>query len=90
MPNIIRRFLEIYTRIKLPGNHDEIDNRLKILTDGQPNELKFLHYFSHFTTLERAVKHSELILKMPDITADVIAFLQLDMNHYNSLVAGIS
>lgn len=90
MPNIIRRFLEIYTRIKLPGNHDEIDNRLKILTDGQPNELKFLHYFSHFTTLERAVKHSELILKMPDITADVIAFLQLDKNHYNSLVAGIS
>lgn len=90
MPNIIRRFLEIYTRIKLPGNHDEIDNRLKILTDGQPNELKFLHYFSHFTTLERAVKHSELILKMPDITADVISFLQLDMNHYNSLVAGIS
>lgn len=89
MPNIVRRFLEIYTRIKLPGNHDEIDNRLKILTDGQPNELKFLHYFSHFTTLERAVKHSELILKMPEITADVIEFLKFDKNHYNSLIAGI-
>lgn len=90
MPNVIRRFLEIYTRIKLPGNHDEIDNRLKILTAGRPNELKFLHYFSHFTTLERAVKHSELILKIPDITSDVIAFLKLDKEHYDSLVNGIS
>ncbi len=90
MPNIIRRFLEIYTRIKLPGNHDEIDNRLKILTDGQPNELKFLHYFSHFTTLERATQHSELILKMPEITSDVIEFLKLDKEHYNSLIEGIN
>ena len=31
MPNIIRRFLEIYTLMKLPGNTDEIDNRIKIL-----------------------------------------------------------
>lgn len=90
MPNIIRRFLEIYTRIKLPGNHDEIDNRIRILTEGCPNELKFLHYFSHCTTLERAVKHSELILKIPEITSDVISFLQIDKDHYNSLVAGIS
>lgn len=89
MPNVIRRFLEIYTRIKLPGNHDEIDNRLKILTDNSPNELKLLHHFSHLTTMERAIKHSELILKMPELTADVIEFLKHDKNHYDSLISGI-
>lgn len=89
MPNVIRRFLEIYTRIKLPGNHDEIDNRLKILTADSPNELKLLHYFSHLTTMERAIKHSELILKMPELTSDVMEFLKLDKSHYESLISGI-
>ena len=89
MPNVIRRFLEIYTRIKLPGNHDEIDNRLKILTEDCPNELKLLHHFSHLTTIERAIKHSELILKMPELTSDVIEFLKLDKSHFDSLISGI-
>ena len=88
MPNIIRRFLEIYTLMKLPGNTDEVDNRLKILFDGKI-ELKILHTFSHFTSFERATKHSELILKMPDILNDLYEILNNDPKHLKSLQDGI-
>ena len=88
MPNIIRRFLEIYTLIKLPGNRDEIDNRIKIL---YPNfdELKILHNFSHFTSFERVVKHSEIIQKLPDIIEDLYKILEQDKKHLDSLYEGI-
>ena len=89
MPNIIRRFLEIYTLIKLPGNKDEIDNRVKLLI-GEVNELKILHYFSHFTTPERISKHSELILKVPDLVDDVFVLLKKDPIHFNSLLTGVN
>ena len=88
MPNIIRRFLEIYTLIKLPGNRDEIDNRIKIL---YPNfdELKILHNFSHFTSFERVVKHNEIIQKLPDIVEDLYKILEQDKTHLDSLYEGI-
>lgn len=89
MPNIIRRFLEIYTLIKLPGNRDEIDNRVKLLM-GDVNELKLLHYFSHFTTPERISKHSELVLKVPDLIDDVLVLLKKDPTHFNSLLEGVN
>lgn len=88
MPNIVRRFLEIYTLIKLPGNHDEIDNRVKLLIS-DVNELKILHNFSHFTSLERVVKHSELTMRMPDIIDDIFTLVQKDEVHFNSLNEGI-
>lgn len=90
MPNIIRRFLEIYTRIKLPGNKDEIDNRIKILMKGDISELKILHYFSHFTSLERVTKHSEIILQLPTVTEDLFCLLKKDKEHLNSLLTGIN
>lgn len=89
MPNVVRRFLEIYTRIKLPGNKDEIDNRIKLLMGHGVNELKVLHNFSHFTSLERVLKHSEIILRLPDIVEDLLKLIQRDENHYNSLLEGI-
>lgn len=88
MPNVARRFLEIYTLIKLPGNHDEIDNRIKILVS-DVNELKILHNYSHFTSIERVIKHSELILKMPEIIDDIFTLVQKDKMHFNSLTEAI-
>jgi wobble nucleotide-excising tRNase len=88
MPNIIRRFLEIYTLIRLPGNSDEIDNRVKLLI-GDVNELKILHNFSHLTSFERATKHNELIFRIEDVTNDVFTLLSKDQEHLNSLFEGI-
>lgn len=89
MPNIIRRFVELYTLMKLPGNNDEIDNRIKLLY-GNINELKVLHTFSHLTSFERATKHNELALRMPDIISDLYKILEKDEQHYNSLLSGIN
>lgn len=89
MPNAIRRFLEIYTLIKLPGSKDEIDNRIKELVD-EVNDLKVLHHFSHFTTFEKVGKQDELILRLPEITEDVFKLLRKDVSHYLSLCKGIN
>lgn len=89
MPNIVRRFLEIYTLMKLPGNTNEIDNRLRILYGDRFTELKILHNFSHFTSLDRATKHSELILRIQDVIEDLYKILENDIVHLNSLREGI-
>lgn len=89
MPNIVRRFLEIYTLMKLPGNKDEIDNRIRILFESKFGELKILHNFSHFTSLERVTRHSELILRIKDVIEDLYKILEEDIVHLNSLRDGI-
>lgn len=90
MPNIIRRFLEIYTLIQLPGSKDEIDNRLRLLYENEPfDELKILHKFSHCTSVERATKHEEIIQQMPEIVDDLYKLLERNKTHLNSLYEGI-
>jgi wobble nucleotide-excising tRNase len=89
MPNIIRRFLEIYTLIKLPGSTSEIDDRIKQLYGENFDELKILHMFSHFTSFERAVKHDEIIQRLPDIIKDLYNLLGKDTQHLKSLYEGI-
>ena len=88
LPNVIRRFLEIYTLIKLPGNKGEIDERVKLLM-GETNELKILHNFSHFTSFERVTRHNELLSRLPDILDDIYTLLNKDPEHLNSLMEGI-
>lgn len=89
MPNIIRRFLEIYTLIQLPGNHDEVDKRLKILYGDEFDELKILHKFSHCTSVERATRLEEIIQQMPDIVCALYKLLECNRKHLNSLYEGI-
>lgn len=89
MPNVVRRFLEIYTLMKLPGNRDEIDNRLRILFADKFSELKILHNFSHFTSFDRATKHSELVFRIQDVIEDLYKILENDEPHLNSLREGI-
>lgn len=89
MPNIVRRFLEIYTLMKLPGNADEIDNRIKLLFADRIVELKILHNFSHFTSFDRVTRHSELVLRIQDVIEDLYKILSEDAMHYQSLLDGI-
>lgn len=89
MPNIVRRFLEIYTLMKLPGNTDEIDNRIKLLFSDRIVELKILHNFSHFTSFDRVTKHTELVLRIQDVIEDLYKILAEDELHYQSLQEGI-
>ncbi|AHI05773.1 hypothetical protein BDW_06335 [Bdellovibrio bacteriovorus W] len=88
IPNAIRRFLEIYSLAKLPGTNTEIDQRLDILMGGV-HQLKVLHHFSHFNTLEKITKHDELIMLVPNAVKELMQLLQKDPLHHSSLIEAI-
>ncbi len=88
MPNAIRRFLEVYTLMKLPHIADELDNRLNELV-GDAMQIKFLHHFSHFTSFEKILKYDDLIAILPDATTELISLLEKDPSHYASLKRAI-
>ena len=89
IPNVIRRFLEMYTLIKLPGNRGEVDERLSILAKGEL-ELKVLHHFSHMTSFDRVLSHEPLIFKMNDVVDELFQLLSKDPSHLLSLQEGIA
>lgn len=89
MPNAVRRFLEIYTLTRLPGNNRDVDSRIREIV-GDVTELKILHQFSHFTSFEEITKHSELLLRLPEIVDDIFTLLSYDKQHYDSLLQAIS
>lgn len=84
MPNAIRRFLEMYTRIKLPGNDSELDERMNILL-GDGHQVKALHHFSHMNSIEKLTKHDNLINILPKATRELFDLLKKDEVHYESL-----
>lgn len=62
---------------------------MKILLIGNINELKILHTFSHFTSLERMTHHSDMVLRIKDVIDDVDTLLEKDSQHLNSLKSGL-
>lgn len=84
IPNALRRFLEMYTLIKLPGSSGEIDQRLSQLMGGQHN-LKVLHHFSHFTTFEKVIRHDEMIMNLPQAVNELMELMEKDIEHLDSL-----
>ncbi len=89
MPNALRRFFEIYTLMKLPDSTGEVDSRINILL-GNTHNLKILHHFSHFTTFEKATKHDELIMLLPDAMEELMTLLKNDIHHFESLKRAIN
>lgn len=89
LPNALRRFFEIYTLMKLPDSTGEIDSRINILLGGTTN-LKILHHFSHFTTFEKATRHDELIMILPEAMEELMTLLKNDQPHFDSLKRAIN
>ena len=88
IPNALRRFLEIYTLIKLPGSTGQVDSRVRTLMGGT-HELKTLHHFSHFTSFEKLTKHDEMLMNLPTAMQELISLLEKDESHYTSLKSAI-
>jgi len=84
LPNALRRFLEIYTLMKIPGEPGSVENRINELVD-DVNQFKLLNHFSHFTSFEKLTKHDELLMILPDASRELFKLLELDPTHYNSL-----
>jgi wobble nucleotide-excising tRNase len=91
IPNILRRFVEMYTLTKFPSN-DEVDARAEIVFGKRESKriLKLLHHFSHFNSIDRIHKHSEFVADIEHACNDLISLIKKDKMHYDALEASIS
>lgn len=92
MPNILRRFIKMYTLTKYPSN-DEVDGRADEVFGKVKSKriLKPLHYFSHFNNIDRIGKQSELIADVGNACHLLIEFIKTDdAKHYKALLNSIS
>ena len=93
MPNILRRFLEMYTLTQYPSS-DELDGRADVVFGKAISKriCKPFHYFSHFNNIDRIGKQSELVADISSACRTLIMFLENkeDKKHYEALKKAIS
>lgn len=89
IPNAIRRFLEIYTLLKLPGANGGVEKRLEIICGGF-SELKTLHHLSHFTSLEKVTRFDDIIMNLPQACSELYSILEKDEQHFESLKSALT
>lgn len=88
IPNAVRRFVELYTYSRLPGNSSStVDQRADILWGDEKSKriLKVLHYFSHANNIDRMIRNSDLICDIENAVADLMVELKEDEKHYAEL-----
>jgi len=86
MPNILRRFLEIYTLAKYPST-DEVDDRATEIFGPISSKriCKPFHYFSHFNNIDRIGKQSEFLADIKIACKELITKIKKDKQHYKAL-----
>ncbi|MBI9054386.1 MAG: AAA family ATPase [Bacteroidales bacterium] len=86
IPNILRRFLEMYTLTKYPST-DNVDRRAdKIFTSEISKRIcKPFHYFSHFNNIDRIGKQSEFVADIPVACKELIKQIKKDKLHFEAL-----
>lgn len=79
IPNVVRRFVELYTMARLPINQ-EVDYRTEMLFGAQKAKriLKVLHYFSHSNNIERLTKSTDLICDIENAVTDLLGLIKAD------------
>ena len=90
LPNALRRFVELYTLTKYPGNSEStVDKRIEIVfnPDDKPyHNTKLLNWFSHQNQIEKIQQHDDKILQIEDAIKDLIDYIKLnDKLHWKGL-----
>ncbi|MGB4653980.1 MAG: AAA family ATPase [Bacteroidales bacterium] len=88
LPNAVRRFVELYTYSRIPGDeNNSVDNRAEKLWGSQESKriLKVCHYFSHGNNIVRMGKHNEYLCDIENAVADLISLLSKDTFHFTEL-----
>lgn len=92
IPNILRRFVEMYTLTKYPSDEPFDERAVEVF--GKMNSkriLKPLHYFSHFDNIDRIGKQSDLIADLPVACSTLIkAIKEKDNMHYSALIKAVN
>jgi wobble nucleotide-excising tRNase len=93
LPNAVRRFVELYTYSKYPGQKDmTVDQRAEILFGGEKSKrlLKVFHYFSHANNIERMVEQNDLMCDIEGAVDDLMKLLkEKDPLHMEALEASL-
>lgn len=87
IPNILRRFLEMYTLTKYP-TQDEVDKRADKIFGKQKSKriCKPFHHFSHFNNIDRIGKQSELLADINSACNTLIDYIENeDKMHFSAL-----
>jgi|GEM_PF-1366375 len=98
MPNLVRRFLELFTRIKLPGDKGDLEERLEkigTLNKAKPIskaivEIKKLHSDSHLNEEDGVLFLNPNIQQTRELLEKFFFLIDLiDSEHLNSLIGGL-
>lgn len=92
MPNILRRFLEMYTLTQYPVN-EELDQRADVIFGKRISKriCKPFHYFSHFNNIDRITRQSEFIADIGKACGELITFFETNNDkHYQALKQAIN
>ncbi len=89
LPNVVRRFLELYTLMKYPSD-SEVDNRVKRVfnpNDKPSYNTKLLHWFSHQNQFEKVQQHDDKILQLEDVIKELLEHIETkDELHWKGLI----
>jgi wobble nucleotide-excising tRNase len=88
LPNALRRFVELYTYMRLPLPHSTVEQRTAELLGSEKSLriTKLLHHFSHLETVERLATHTNVIADIEAVVAEVMELLQADPAHLAALM----
>ncbi|MFT6502601.1 MAG: wobble nucleotide-excising tRNase [Crocinitomicaceae bacterium] len=92
IPNVLRRFVEMYTLTKYPSN-EEVDQRAVRVFGKEKSKriLKLLHHFSHFNSIDRIYSHADSIADIEVTCKTVVDHIKSeDSMHYEALVASLN
>ena len=91
LPNAIRRFLELYTYMRVPLPDSNVEARIAALTNPQTATriTKLLHHFSHLESLDRASTHTNVIADIEAVVSEVMDLLDSDSQHVSALNASL-
>lgn len=92
LPNALRRFVELYTYMRLPLADTNVETRLGLLVG--PEEAvrvtHLLHHFSHLETIDRVSSHSQVVSAIEPVVEELMDLLRKDEPHFNALMAAVT
>lgn len=92
MPNILRRFLEMYTLTKYPSDQNMDRRADKIFSPEISKRIcKPFHYFSHLDKIDRIGKQSEYVADIPVACRELVKHIKKkDKLHFEALENAIT
>ncbi|WP_295970879.1 AAA family ATPase [uncultured Xanthomonas sp.] len=91
LPNALRRFVELYTYMRLPLANSTVESRLTQLV-GKEAALRvtnLLHHFSHLETVDRLSSHTQLVASIESVVCELIDLLRADDPHFQALMLAV-